>query len=259
MGTLKEYKAEQDVITAMCKAGTCEHEDCTDNKCDECGGPNPDGGDGFDGKCADCADKAEPQTYTFLIGMDCRVYGSIDIEATSAEKAAEQLATTESVYDKFEIHSSTSEIDTLNGRAINLISAIDEDGETHEIETELPDDNCGIPYLSLEDAQLIANAMSTLVGDSLEPETAKQAERIMLDLCAQIEHVTKLEAKSGMTCPNCKQTDGMQIVADIWVLATKEGVEDGAPGLPQHGSFWNENNGCRCPICDWSGNVSDAS
>lgn len=37
----------------------CELRDNDEDRCDECGGPNPDGGDGYDGLCASCADRKE--------------------------------------------------------------------------------------------------------------------------------------------------------------------------------------------------------
>ena len=227
-----------------------------DNKCRECGDEYSDGGDGWDGMCPSCADV---QTFTILVGMDCRVYGTIDIKATSAERAAEQLADTEAVYDQFVINRGSGDIETINGRNLSIIHTTDENGEIEMIETDLPDDECGLPYLSVDDATLIANALSDVVGNSLEPEFSKQAERIMLSLTEQIEHVTKRNARSGFTCPKCKQTDGMNIVADIWVHATKNKADPLFPGLPNHDAFWNENNGCRCPKCDWHGNVSDVS
>ena len=201
----------------------------------------------------------ETQKYTVLIGMDCRVYGTIEVEATSSEKAAEKLATTESVYDQFEINRGSGDIETINGRNLSIIHSTDEDGEIEMIETDLLDDEVSLPYLSLDDANLIANALSDVVGNSLEPEFSKQAERIMLDLCAQIEHVTARHARPDYTCPKCKQTDGMNVLADIWVHATKSGADPHDPVLPYRDAFWNDHNGCRCPKCDWYGNVSDAS
>jgi hypothetical protein len=50
-----------EALAAFEALDTCTDEiyDLLDGQCDECGGPNPDGGDGYDGKCPECADRAE--------------------------------------------------------------------------------------------------------------------------------------------------------------------------------------------------------
>lgn len=56
----------------------------------------------------------------------------------------------------------------------------------------------------------------------------------------------------GLRCPHCKQEKSLRIICRVWLDVDDDGMHDAG------GHEWDDYSECRCPSCDWEGEVHEA-
>jgi hypothetical protein len=62
-----------------------------------------------------------------------------------------------------------------------------------------------------------------------------------------------LRSEYGLACPKCGQAQLLKIAISSNASVTAQGVDSGVH------LFWDDDNRCRCPVCEFIGTVADFS